>query len=63
MYVTIDRQILANLRIILYKEFISVTSVTLGQLWFACARTQHVILGMLAAMNTRKARYIGYFGL
>ena len=26
---------------------------------FACARAQHVILGMLAAMNTRKACYMG----
>ena len=26
---------------------------------FACARAQHVILGMLAATNTRKACYMG----
>ena len=30
---------------------------------FACARAQHVISGMPVAMNTRKARYIGYFDL
>ena len=28
---------------------------------FACAREQHVILGMPVGINTRKACYIGYF--